>query len=69
LWHITNNSPYVIYLGFTPQVSASNGIRVPSWGGNVSVTVHEDGIAATHAVYGVSEAGSAQLYVVEIEET
>jgi len=55
-----------IYIGFSPLVSATNGLYISGNGGSMSVTVDEDDELTTYELWGVSETGSSLIYIAEV---
>ncbi|MEM0010448.1 MAG: hypothetical protein QXT84_02000 [Candidatus Bathyarchaeia archaeon] len=55
-----------IYIGFSPRVSAANGLYVSGNGGSVSVTVDEDDELTTYELWAISETGGSLVYIAEV---
>lgn len=56
-----------IYIGLTPAVSTTNGIKLPANGGSVSMNVRDDFILPSRQWWGIANGGTSATY--ELEET
>lgn len=63
---IINLSANTVYIGFTQQVSAANGILLSANGGNVSFNVDEDGTIVARAFFSTAAIDASQLYMIRM---
>ena len=66
LFYVSNLSPNTMYVGFTPSVSATNGILLSGNGGYVSMNVTEDFEMLTLPIYIATGVAGNQLYIVNM---
>jgi len=64
---ILNLSSNDMYVGFSNEVSSTNGILLVSAGGMFSVNVRDDFELPVKEVYAVSTGANSPIYVMEIE--
>lgn len=64
-----NLSASSIFVGFSGDVSASNGMLIPSNGGFMSMNVIDDYEVVTKSLYVHSGVAGNQLYILEVQRT
>jgi len=55
-----------VYLSLTSSVSTTQGIKLPQSGGNVSMNVRDDFTLPSRTFYGITNAATSAVYVLEI---
>ena len=63
---LINLSANSVYLGFSNQVSATNGFYIDKSGGFVSFNCWDDFILPTHEMWIIAPAGASNIYSVEL---
>lgn len=66
-WTITNLGTVVIYIGFTPDVSSTNGIYIDSNGGSMGMIWDQDFEPTGWEIHGIATSGTPNIYSLEIE--
>ncbi len=54
-----------VFIGYSPDVSAINGLRIAGSGGSFILTVDEDGELTSLEIHGLATGGTSQLFVME----
>ena len=62
---IVNNSDAIVYVGFTPDTSAVQGIPLTAAGGTLIKKFRDDGQTCGNAVYGLSGVAGEELTIIE----
>lgn len=62
---LVNNSAAEIYVGFTPDTSATQSIILAAGGGSLVLKFRDDGQVCGDAIYGLSGAGGDAFTVIE----
>ena len=65
-WVLVNLSANALYIGLTPQVSATNGIYISPNGGWRSMIWDEDFQMTGWGIWGVAPAGASNCYSIEV---
>ena len=56
-----------LYVSFSHEVSATNGMLIVANGGNISMNADDDGELVTYPIYGISPSGSTQVFSIITE--
>ena len=63
---IFNTGDYPVFVGWSPDVSQTKGVRIPEKGGSFSANWEEDGILPAYGVWAVAPFGNTTVYILEI---